>query len=247
MKLFTCHRLSLAAVSLLTVFCMFGTTSIQAEPTRKKQQDTEQTRKSAAPAAENKSHRERKRPGKKERQNSEAKSLTFEQEAELAIVFARKHHPELADLVEQLKAGSPAEYKRAIRELSNTNHRLERMKKRSEKEWDLALRAWKLDSRIRLLAARYKMELNPDLEHELKSLLHKRTDIRLMQLEQERMQLLQRLERVDELARRLQSNQDRLVDTQWNRLLKQLQLDKNRNRKPQKNKTETQTEINSKR
>lgn len=125
---------------------------------------------------------------------------------EQALEFAREHHPELASLVSKLQKGKPAQFKSAIRHLVQSQERLQRIQLRSPERYELALEAWKLDSRIRLLAARMTMSDDPELEAELKTILRQRTELRLQQLSEERDRLKTRLERIEENIARIESD-----------------------------------------
>ena len=70
-----------------------------------------------------------------------------QQQKDAALTFAAENHPELAELLGQLKTDNPREYRRALRQISQARERLARLKTRAPERYDLALDAWKLDSR----------------------------------------------------------------------------------------------------
>ena len=97
-------------------------------------------------------------------------TVTPEREA-AAQLFAERHHPELARLLGRLRETNPEEYKKAIQELFATSERLARLMGRTPERYELELAAWKVDSRIRLLAARSAMGESADRREALKELL----------------------------------------------------------------------------
>ncbi len=126
----------------------------------------------------------------------------------VALGFARQHHQELADLLRQMKLHkrSILQYRRAVRQISAARDKLERIKQRSPDRYRLELERWKLDSRIRLLAARMTMSKDASFEDELKDLLLERTNIRLQQLKQERERLQKYLGRAETRLLRIEKD-----------------------------------------
>lgn len=145
-------------------------------------------------------------------------AFTPEREA-AALTFARRNHPELADLLAQLKTTNAAEYERAIREIFHTSETLADTKVRDPQRSEVDLRAWVVQSRIRLLAARISMTRSPALEEELKAALNEQLDVRIQHLTLERDRLGSRVKKLDAdiEAARLNRNQD--VEKRLNRLV----------------------------
>ena len=77
-----------------------------------------------------------------------------------AVLFAKQHHAELAELLDRLKASHPEQYIKAIRELDRTRDKLEKQRERDADRYAILLREWQVDSRVRLLAARMTMSEN---------------------------------------------------------------------------------------
>jgi hypothetical protein len=123
---------------------------------------------------------------------------TSQEREEAAMAFARQHHPELVKLLARLKKKRRRQFDRAVKDLFRTSERLGRIRERTPDRYQLALEAWKLDSRIRLLAARMTMQGNLRLESQLTKLLRERVNIRLQQLTQDRERLAGRLQRIDQ-------------------------------------------------
>lgn len=115
-----------------------------------------------------------------------------------AVFFAKQHHPELAELLDRLKASHPDQYTKAIRELDRTRDKLEKQRERDSDRYAFLLHEWQLDSRVRLLAARMTMGGTPELEAELRQVLVERHDVRLQLLTYDRERSKARWQKVDE-------------------------------------------------
>lgn len=142
-----------------------------------------------------------------------------------AMAFAREHHPELAELLTQLNTSNRAEYERAIRELSQTSLRLQRVKTQTPDRYDAALAAWKLDSRIRLLAARGSMSEDPAVEAELKAALKDRVALRLRELNAERDRLTGRLSKIEEQIKSIETNPEAAAERDLQRVKASIRKD----------------------
>jgi hypothetical protein len=149
-------------------------------------------------------------------------AFTPEREA-AALSFVRQHHPELQDLLTQLKTGNRPEYRRAINELFLASERLAASKERDPLKYELDLRAWKIDSRIRLLAARLAMNDNDLLQGELKELLLEKVDIQLEQQLLDRQRVASRLEKLDATIERLRSQREEEAQKALSRVMQEVQ------------------------
>jgi hypothetical protein len=134
-------------------------------------------------------------------------AFTPEREA-AALSFVKQHHSELGELLTQLRANNRPEYRRAINELFLASERLAAYKDRDPLKYELDLRAWKIDSRVRLLAARLAMTENDLLQAELKDLLLEKVDIQLEQQLLDRQRVAARLERLDTTIDRLRNQRE---------------------------------------
>jgi hypothetical protein len=143
--------------------------------------------------------------------------LSAERESE-ALAFAREHHPELATLIEKLRKDNRRQFDQALRQLSQDRDRLVRLKKQSPPQYDLALAAWKLDSRAHLLAARMTLSQDPALEAELKQVLRDRVDVRLKQLKFERDRLQDRLTTVNKSIQKIEVDTKAIADADLQRI-----------------------------
>lgn len=153
----------------------------------------------------------------------------------VALEFAREHHRELTGLLEQLKRTNPQRYENAIADLFRTSERLSRLQERVPERYESELKIWKLNSRLRLLAARASSTGESDeIRQEMKQLILERNRIRAAQLEADRERLEARLERMSEMIGRLRNESEQVAERDLERLLRAA-----RTRRPSRpNKTE---------
>jgi hypothetical protein len=135
------------------------------------------------------------------------------------LEFVREHHPELADLLTQLKETRPKEYQKAIRDLSRVRDRLHGMKSNDER-FALELAVWKAETRVQLIAARLHMGDTSELRDELRTALSDQIDVRLALLKHEREQASERIAKLDAQIKRLDSDRSRVIDQQLQALTK---------------------------
>ena len=150
-----------------------------------------------------------------------------------ALEFARQHHPELANLLKGLEKRNRRAYVRAMAQLYSTSERLARSKERfSPERFELELEAWKLDSRIRLLAARVSLSRKKDvrLERELNQALAERIDVRVRQLRREKVRLLQRADKLDKTILSLDAERDKAAAQYLKRVNRGLGIKPRKNR-----------------
>ena len=160
-------------------------------------------------------------------------ALTPEREA-AALEFAQSHHPELVKLIEPLKTSNHREYQRAIRELFRTVERLALLRDAHPQRYELELRSWRLNSHIRLIAARMTMAGDNEAEQreELKELLRERFDVKQQLLALELIEQQARVEKLQSEAKQLEGKRDQTVDREAEQLLKTLKA-KNKPPKPE--------------
>jgi|GEM_PF-2227441 len=144
---------------------------------------------------------------------------TSEERAATALGFVRLHHPELVDLLERLKASNKVEYERAIRDLARTSDRLVILRERHPERYAIELESWKLKSQIQLLSARASLAPNEDLTAELRELIERQLELRAAQLELERSELTERLDRVEVALEAAVSNRQAQLDKQLSEVL----------------------------
>jgi hypothetical protein len=136
------------------------------------------------------------------------------------LQFAREHHPELAELIGRLRSENRQQYNVAIRELAQARDRLTRLQRQAPKQYDLALAAWKLDSRAHLLAARMTMSKDPGLEAELKRIVRERVDVRLQEQRAEQQRLRERLSKLEASLAAMQSDPEAVAARDLQRIKK---------------------------
>lgn len=184
---------------------------------------------------------------KAEKSTKKAASLSLKQ-ADEAIAFARQHHPELADLLTQLRDSNPKEFKRGIREVHRTVQRLERWREKQPTRYAEQLDRWKTTSRIQLLTARWMKSEDPQLESEIMELLRERQQADLERVKAERERLVTRLERLDQQIAKASSED--APEKVWEKIRKQVRFNERVRRQAQsdralKSATATDTTTNS--
>jgi hypothetical protein len=137
-----------------------------------------------------------------------------------ALEFVRENHPELAELLEQLKAMKPDQYERAIAELSQASRTLATIKKNDEQRYRLALEAWKAKSRADLLAAELVGTPGAELESQLRTALQNQIDAEIKVQRLERETVSARLRKLDETIKNMESRRDSLVESRYQALVK---------------------------
>jgi hypothetical protein len=140
--------------------------------------------------------------------------FTPEREA-AAVEFVRRHHPELAALLAELKKTEAAEYHRAVSALFRASERLAHVQERNPETYERELNAWKLSSRIQLLVAQIKMAPEDEkLRRELAAALSEQLDVRCARLVEERDKLRDRLDKLEGQIQEIQQQRETLVEKQ---------------------------------
>jgi len=158
----------------------------------------------------------------------------------VALAFVRENHPELAQLLEQLKPMKPAEYERAVRQIYSVSKTLANLKEREPKRYELGLEVWKARSRVELLTAKLISSPSPELEAKLREAVASQLDVEVRQqklereqAEAQREQVEARLKKLNANIERLESNRKKVIENRYQSLLKQSQ----RNRRQDAGKT----------
>jgi hypothetical protein len=181
-----------------------------------------------------------KKPGKEGQPDKKAgrpRSLPsalppFTPESEAAALrFVGDNHPELSALLLHLKSSSPKEYQHAIRELSRTTEKLAQTKVADPERYDLELEDWKVDSEIRLLAAKLTMGDDKELRGKLRNQLIRKNKLQLQRLELEKHRAEQRVKKLDANIERLKKEQEQIADRQMAELLHTVRKDRPAKRK----------------
>ena len=135
-----------------------------------------------------------------------------------ALAFVREHHPELATVLDALKPMNPAEYRKAIGELSQVGRTLTDLKARNPKRYELALDAWKAKSRVELLAAQLDGAPGEELRSQLRLAIEAKVDVEIrrqrFELEQAELAAKKAREAID----RLETNRDSVIEARFRAL-----------------------------
>ncbi len=162
------------------------------------------------------------------------------------LEFVREHHPELADLLKQLKDSRPREYQKAMRDLSRVRNRLFNMQKNNEQRHDLELAVWKAETRVQLIAARLHMGDKAELREELRAALNEQMDLRLQLLKYEREQVQDRLAKIESQIKRFEQDRSNAIERQLQTLTKAAEAKSKAAAKPTKTPAKPQTEQRAK-
>ena len=197
-----------------------GKKSKQAEPP-KKDGGTKERDKKRARAADKKPDQSKVAETKAVKGGNQIKKKSPEAEREeAALLLVREHQPELLELLNRLKATKEKDYQQAIRELSRDSQRINSFKEKDPQRFELEVRAWQLDSRIRLLTAKLSLADRPELQEDLKAALAERADLRLAQRKLERERVASRLTKLDEDIAALVKNREEELKKTFDRLLR---------------------------
>lgn len=164
------------------------------------------------------------RPSPSASKGPKVPAFTPEREA-AALTFVRRHHPELAVLLDRLRPMNPEQYEQAIGELFQVSESLAALKARDERRHDLALAAWVAKSRVQVLTARLSSASGPDsgLEDELRAALADQFEVEFEQRRLDVEQAEARLRRAREILGRLEGQRDKTVESRFQGLLKRSQ------------------------
>lgn len=146
-------------------------------------------------------------------------SLTPEREA-AALTFVRRHHPELEQLLDQLRSMDEREFTKAVRELFRVSERLAGVRERNAELYQLQLTLWKASSRVQLLAA--QVRISPEdmrLRQQLRVGLQLKLKAQREVLEFELARAQERAERLEEQLSRMEANQDQIIQREVRALL----------------------------
>ena len=165
-----------------------------------------------------------------------------------ALKFARKHHPELANLLERLRGTSPSGFSRGIREVHSASQRLERYREKQPTRFNVELQNWKTDSEIRLLTAKWAMSQDASLEKRIRALLRARQQSRLDRLSDDRARLAARLKQLDDQIGMGTEELEVDLASEWDRLAKQASATAKAQRRNAKKKStaKTKSKLNQK-
>jgi hypothetical protein len=148
---------------------------------------------------------------KKQKKKKQTRKIT-DQRSEDLMSFVQEHHPELEFILAKLKDGKQRQYQQAMRGLDQTVSRLENIRQRSPERYPSSLAYWKLESRIKVAAARYKLDETNENRDKLKSLLVQRYETRLKRLKEDRNNIADRLKKMDARIEELESGKSSQIE-----------------------------------
>lgn len=144
--------------------------------------------------------------------------VTPEREAAV-MTFVQQHHPDLVDLLRNLKQEDQRSYGRAIRELFMVSERLAHAQERDSERYEIDLQTWKAKSRQQYLAAQIKMSDSPKLRQQLRQALEEQAELQIMLLELENKRLSQRIEQVQKNIARLKEGKKKSVERKFKQVV----------------------------
>ena len=152
-------------------------------------------------------------PAAKKEKSRALSAVTPEREA-AAMTFVHLNHPELADLLLQLKENQSHEYERAVRELFRTTERMALIRERDPAQYVLELTVWTAQSHVQLLAAKLKMGASEELRKQLREALLVQGEARLALLKHDRKKTSDRLAKVESEIARFEKDREQVIEKQ---------------------------------
>lgn len=162
-----------------------------------------------------------KRDSKRQNDRSKAartkESATHRQAA--LMEFVQQNHPDLKRLLDLLEKRKPAQFRQAMKELAKHYDRLQAVKSRDAEKYRIALRYWKVHSRIEVMSAQVALKGADKFESKLKELIRQRLEIRIQLREYEEARLQERLNRVQDGLDAARKSMDADVERQLKQIL----------------------------
>ncbi|HZZ72167.1 MAG TPA: hypothetical protein VFE24_07930 [Pirellulales bacterium] len=163
-----------------------------------------------------------KKPADHEVKAQDRGAISPDHEA-VAMSFVRMNHAELADVLAELKASKPAEYAAAIADLYKVSEHLTQIQATNPARYTLELEAWKIKSRIQLLAARETMSSDEQFKAKLRTALEDQAENRLKLLKLDRAAAADRVKRLDAQIEIAENEQNATVQRQLDSLLRSIE------------------------
>lgn len=148
------------------------------------------------------------------------------------MTFVRDHHPQLEALLVYLKRNNPTEFRKAFLELFEQSERLARIQEIDEVRYELELKRWKTESRIKLLVARLRTNESPELLEELRGELAEQVRLRILLMKGDRKRMEERIKKLDERIDRLSSDPETEIARQMRILTSSAKRTSNVSTKP---------------
>lgn len=125
--------------------------------------------------------------------------------------FVRNHHPELESILKKLRDGQRRKYNEAMKGLDQSVAKLEKVEERSPNRYEAALENWKLESRIKVAAARLKLNESKAAREKLESLISSLFDSTLRRLKEDRTNMAERLKKMDQRIAEMESDRSIII------------------------------------
>ncbi|MCA9268287.1 MAG: hypothetical protein KDA41_07440 [Planctomycetales bacterium] len=145
--------------------------------------------------------------------------LTVAREA-AAMAFVRAHHPDLEQLLVQLKEVQPKQYEEAVRDLFRTSERMATLAERDLPRHDAELAVWRSRSRVQLLSAQLLMSpQDVRVRARLKESIIEHLAARRASLELQRERMARNLANLDASLDKMSGDVDKTAEKQIRALL----------------------------
>ena len=126
--------------------------------------------------------------------------------------FVQEHFPELGTVLAQAEKNHPTKIKNAYYRINKEVVRLEKLKTARPEKFELALKQWKLKTRIEIAVAQFAKKENAEqLKTRIEPLVVELAANRRKMLDVERAFIVERLSRIDRLIERYESRPDASV------------------------------------
>jgi len=139
--------------------------------------------------------------------------------------LAKKHLNELLPVLKHLKNHSPQQYEKAMRDLDRSAKRLDSIKNRDSKLFDISVREWKTRGHVDLLKAKVRIKKSDVDQKEILQQLQLLRDIELERLERELAILDERIAANEERVRQTKQMIDRGTELRTKLNAQRLQLE----------------------
>ncbi len=152
-------------------------------------------------------------------------AYTEEREA-AALVFLRKHLPELAEVLGDLKQKQPGEYERAIREVFRTSEALADAREQHPDHYKIGLESWKAEMQLKLLSAklvRAQEDQLPEMQQKLQETISKLVHLQVAQGKLQIRQGEQNLEQLRQRLEQLAAQHDMIVEQKSADILRKIE------------------------
>jgi len=136
-----------------------------------------------------------------------------EQRKEQLLSFVSENHAQLNDLLSKLeKRKNQRQYRKAMASLDKSVKKIEAIKERNPQRYESALQQWKLESRIKVTAAQYKLNESDESRVSLESFVTQLVDFHIARMKSDREKVQKRLEQLDKRIAEAESNREQTIE-----------------------------------